>query len=733
MSAPDYRRSTADRVLPLRARRDLESVEVQFGGQSTYVVKDPVSGETYHFTAQEHRLLEALEQPMSLAALQRVLESEFAPQRAKIVELQQFVNRLYGQGLVVSDNPGQGSELKKRGEQNHRKRRLANLVQVLSVRLGGIEAGPIIDRLHGWFGWAFSRPAIFLWLAFVGYALISVLGNVGALSARVPALSELTKPSRLPAWIAAIAMVKVMHELGHAMACRHFGARPREIGVLLLAGAPALYCDVSDAWRLPSKWQRMAVSGGGMFVELVIAAAAALVWLHAEPGLLAALSLSLIVVCSVGTLLINANPLLRYDGYYLLSDWLETPNLAERARGLVSGAWRRWLLGDPPQDDPLVGPHKRRALWVYAIVSKVYTALVLVGIIVVMVKIAKPHHLQNLAYTVAAIALAGVVYGPVAAAVRTLANPSTRGRLRRVRLAATAGLFLGALALVCVLPITRRVTAPTIVVPAKSHPLFAVVAGELEFAAPAGATVAAGDVVARLRNPDLELTVAGKEGEVRERRARVEQLRILQTSLPGAAEKLPTAMAELAAAEAELTEERAMAESLVIRSPVAGRVWGPPAQTGKRSAEDSLPQWSGSPLDKRNRGAWIEPGTPVAVVAEGDAMVAWAGVEQGDVSAVELGQAVRVLADQQPTSILAGRVVQVSRQARDNSPAGARPPQVQAELLGDERYHVVEIELDASDAPLLPGARGTAKIATYRSTAGELVLMQLRRAFQRAM
>ncbi len=477
----------------------------------------------------------------------------------------------------------------------------------------------------------------------------------------------------------------------------------------------------------------MAVSSAGMFVELVIASAAALVWLHAEPGLLAAICLRLIVVCSVGTLLINANPLLRYDGYYLLSDWLEVPNLAERSRGVIGAAWRRWLFDEPPQADPLIGPHKRRALWVYAIVSKAYLTLVLAGIIVVFIKLARPHHLQNLAYTFAAIALAGLAYGPLSAAAKALGNPSARARLRPRRLAVAAGVLAIAAAAVLMFPVTRRVTAPTVVVPASSHPLFAVAAGELEFALPAGATVAAGDIVARLRNPDLELAVASQEGEVRERDAQVDQLRTLQGALPAASARLPTAMAELAAAVAQLAEERAMADSLVIRAPVAGRVWSPPVHKPAHGSIDALPQWSGSPLDDRNRGAWIDPGTPVAVVAADSGWVAWAGVEQADVAAVELGQTVRLLADQQPTSVMTGRVVQVSRRARENSPSDARQAAAQGELLGDERYHVVEIELDAADAPLLPGAHGTVKIATYTSTVGELVLMQLRRAFRRVI
>src|SRR5690606_34230172 len=150
-------------------------------------------------------------------------------------------------------------------------------------------------------------------------------------------------------------------------------------------------------------WRRIGVSAGGMFVELLIAAVAAIMWSRTEPGVVHAIALSLLIVCSVGTLAINANPLLRYDGYYLLSDLLEVPNLAERARGLLGGAWRRWLLGEPATVDPWLSPMKRRALWLYAIGSKLYMALVLSGLFILMLRVARPHQLQNVVYSIAAV------------------------------------------------------------------------------------------------------------------------------------------------------------------------------------------------------------------------------------------------------------------------------------------------------------------------------------------
>jgi putative peptide zinc metalloprotease protein len=722
----DYRRSAVDRELAVRARGDLQVVPVAFAGQSTFVVKDPVTGEAFHLSAEEHALLVALRQPASLKSLQRLLERQFAPCRATILELQQFVTRLYDQGLLVGDNPGQGSELLARGVQQRRRNRWSSLLAVLAVRIASFSAVRPIDGLYRACGWLCSRWAVLLAGVLVGAAALAAAARAPELAARMPQLRELMQPRYWPAWIAAIAGVKVLHELGHALTCRHFGARPQEMGVMLLVGAPTLYCDVSDAWRLPSKWQRMGVSSAGMGVELVIAAAALLGFLYAQPGLFSAICLSLVIVCSAGTLLVNLNPLLRYDGYYLLADWLEVPNLAERARGLPTAAWRQWLLGDRPQADALLGPRKRRALWAYAILSKAYLALVLAGACVLFLKLARPYHLENAVYTLAAVAVVGMAVRPAAAAARMVRNPATRARFRWLRLFAALVVLAAATAGVLLLPITRRVTAPVVLSPAKSHPLFAVAAGELQYAVAPGTLVEADEPIARLANPELELEVEKLRGKVREAELKLSQLETLRTTLPDAAALIPTTEAELADARAQLAEQEASAAKLVVRAPVAGRVLSPPDRQPPRAAPGALGQWSGSPLEAKNLGAWIEPGTPLAIIAEPAGWTAWAGVAQADVSAVEIGQPVRLSIDAQETKYLAGRVTHVARRARENraEPSAAVGP------LGDSRYHVVDVAIDEPDAALLPTGRGTAKIEAYRTTIGELLVTEFQQLFR---
>src|SRR5690242_1154672 len=136
----DHHRSAAERTLPLRMRADLQVIEVALGGDAAYVVKDPVAGESFHLTAEEYTLLDALREPASLRMLQRRLESQFAPRRASITQLQQFVSRLYEQGLLLGENPGQGVELLQRERERQRVERRMSWLQLLSIRLGGIDA-----------------------------------------------------------------------------------------------------------------------------------------------------------------------------------------------------------------------------------------------------------------------------------------------------------------------------------------------------------------------------------------------------------------------------------------------------------------------------------------------------------------------------------------------------------------------------------------------------------------
>ena len=719
-----YQLSTADRPLALCARPDIQPAPASFAGQAAYVLKDPLTLELFHLTAEEFFLFQAMRAKTTLGKLRREFQQRFAPRRITPEALQYGLNQLHGQGLLVSEAPAQGRELLQRADKRRRQEWLQSFLRLLSIRLGSIDATSFLDGLYGKVRWLFSLPMLTAAAMLVLYCVWILLGHASEVVARLPGLAELGQPRYWLLWLATIAVVKVVHELAHALTCKHLGGRCHEMGVLLLAFVPCLYCDVSDVWRLSSKWRRIAVSAAGMAIELVIAAAALVVWWHTQPGLLNIWCLSTVIICSIGTLAVNANPLVRYDGYYILSDLVEVPNLASRAQGLLSGKLRLWLLSQPPEEDPLLGPRRRRGLLLYAVAAKVYLTLLVLAIFVGLLTLVRPYRLENLVYTLGVVTLLGMMVAPMAGVWRIWRNPTTRLRLRGPRMGLLLAGIAAAVAAVLVWPIDRTVTGPVVFVPAEGQAVYAPIGGELVFATTAGTPVKRGDVLARLADPQVELALAQQEGEYQVRRVRYEQIQSLRVWDERSSTQIPTARAALADAEAQLAERRRQAQQLVLTAPVDGVVVAPPAVDATADDDGRLPTWSGSPLEARNAGCWIEPGTVLCTVADPDRLVALVAVDQADVPEIGPGLAVRILVASPPLRVLEGQVVEVARR-------GARRARTQPSMTqstGDAgKYHLVEVRLAVDDPLLLVGTRGTAKIEASHTTLGAIVSNQLRR------
>ena len=341
MSAPasDIYRSAASRPLRLRARSDLIAQRQRIGDRENWVVKDPLAMKYFRFRPEEYAILEMLDGRASLESVQQRFQRRFAPQQASTADLQQFIGSLHGMGLLLSDEPEQGPRLLHRKAKHRRQRILQQLTNPLYFRFRGIDPTWLLDRIYPAVRWAFS-PFVLLFGLLLGLAALSlVIVQYGTFRSRLPAFDEFFSLENALWFAAAIGGSKVLHELGHALTCRHFGGRCQGIGVLFLVFTPCLYCDVSDSWMLPSKWRRMAIAAAGMAVEWALAAVCTFIWWFGEPGLLNHLCLHLMFVCSVSTLMFNANPLMKYDGYYMLADFWETPTGRRLGRGAASGQW----------------------------------------------------------------------------------------------------------------------------------------------------------------------------------------------------------------------------------------------------------------------------------------------------------------------------------------------------------------------------------------------------------
>ncbi|MEM8945535.1 MAG: HlyD family efflux transporter periplasmic adaptor subunit [Planctomycetota bacterium] len=714
-----YQRSSIDRPLVLRARADIQRASVQFASQTNYVLKDPLTLEMFHLSAEEFFLFDSLKASMSIKQLQRAFESRFAPRKITSEQLQQGVNQLYSQGLLQSVASGQGSELLERDRRQRSADRWQSWLKLLSFRLGSIDATRLVDGLHRRLRWIYSLPVLVCVMIVIARALSIAIGQADEVVARLPTLAELAQPRYWLVWLASVALVKIVHEFAHAVTCKHVGGRCHEIGVLLLAMIPCLYCDVSDVWRVPSKWRRIAVSSAGMIAELVIAAVAIIAWWHTQPGLLNVCCLSLVVVCTVGTLLVNANPLLRYDGYYILSDLVEVPNLSGRAQGLFPAALRRWLLAEQTTADPMLTERQRRGLVFYALAARVYLTLVLISIFALLLAWARPYRLENLVYTIGVITLAGILFAPVRAAWQMWRNPATRYRVRRPRLAAALTVVLAMVAAGLWWPVTYAVRGPAVLVARSSSPVYAVASGELTFALPAGTRVSRGDVIARLENYDAELALTRQQGAYEVSLLRQQQLSTMRTWNEHAAEQLPTAVAESRDALEQLGQLQGKVEELTLRAPRDGVLIAPPDVSRDQSAEGVLSNWTGTPLQTRNLGSWVEAGTLIAQVADHEKFEALVMIDQADVEDVRTGQIVQLRPESSPWHLLEGEVIQVGRRSTNRLSDDV--------AIDPGKYHLAQVRLTAHDAPVLVGTRASAKIESRRLTLSSIVQTELGR------
>ncbi|HEY3965096.1 MAG TPA: hypothetical protein VGM05_11145 [Planctomycetaceae bacterium] len=727
---------STDRPVPLRVRPELTALAIDAAGGRCWRIKDPLSLEYFQLADDEYTVLMLLDGRTSLAEIKRQFEQRFAPQHLSLNRLQAFLAHLHGEGLALADTPDQGRQLLERRRSTARRGLTAALINPLAIRFRGVDPERFINWLYPRCRWLFTpwfgAVAVFLMVC----AGLLVVGQFERMSQRLPELHSFFTPAGI-LWLAiALGAAKVLHELGHALACRHFGGECHELGLLLLVFTPCLYCNVSDAWMLPGKWPRVAISAAGILVELFLASACLVLWWFSEPGLLNSVFLNVVLVCSIGTVVFNGNPLLKYDGYYMLSDMLEIPNLAEQANGL----WRRkawdWLAGERSQPPDRLSPGARRWLLAYAVFSGVYRVFVVAMILWFCWGLFAAWNLRVLGGGLVLCVLAGMALPPVAAAVQFLRDPVRRREAdpTRLRWALLAGLILAAG--LFLIPLPQRVTADFVLQPAGDRHVHVTVPGRLLRAVPAGTVVSAGDVIAELDSEPLrhEIDKLTRECDLLALRCRNLDARRAEDAEAAAA--IPTAAEELARARQRLDQRRQDQQRLRLRAPVDGVVF-PPAEVPETATDRrELPAWSRTPLDPRNIGCWLEAGTVLCIVGQPHEFEAMLVIGQSEIELVSAGQPVRLLVDELPGKILQGTVTEVAAVNLEAIPpelVGAHDTAVVRDSVGAlrpaETSYQARVTIPERDLPVSLRARGRAKIRVGSVPLGQQLYRLFRQTF----
>lgn len=660
---------TADtRPLPLRRRPDLTCCEQQFGGTTYWHIRDPIALRYFQLKPEEFAVLQMLDGTVSLRDIRRRFELRFAPQRINSAQLQSYLGMLHSSGLVISDTPGQAEFLMERQRRHHWKKLLGAVAGLLAIRLPGVDPHRFLNWLTPQCRFAFSRTCTIACLTLMLSALLLACLHSETLAARLPRFHELFSAGNL-FWLAiTLGTTKVLHELGHAVACRHFGANCHEMGLMFLVFTPCLYCNVSDAWMLPRRWQRIVISAAGVYVELTLASACLFLWWFSEPGPFNAACLNIVLVCSVSTVLFNGNPLLRYDGYYILSDLTDIPNLRQQASALIQNALARFFLGTDIGNQRLLPERRQGFLIGWSLAAVVYRIAVVWSILWFVYTVLKPYGLQPLATVVGIITVSSMVMTPLLQLLTLLRNPFWSRTVDWPRFRFRGMLALLILAGLLTLPLPCRVTAPAIIQAKGARSVYVTVPGRLLESTPPGRIVERGTVVGLLENLEIERSVAQLEGDITRLERQLDTLQRRRLRDPQAVESLiPTTQQQLGEKREELRQLRLDQERLVLRAPLRGTVLPPSERrnTGELLSESSsggqtLPSWSGTPLEAANLGATLEIGTEYCLIAPSREFEAIAAITESDVELVAVGQRVAVLTDHLADRWLSGTVTSIA-------------------------------------------------------------------------
>jgi putative peptide zinc metalloprotease protein len=668
-----------------------------FRGEKWYVVIDPLNNQFFRITEQAHAFLARLSSRATVQEVwQRCLEGDpdGAPGQEEVV---QMLAQLHEANLLRGELAPDTSRLLDRFSKRERQE-WKSWFSVTLLRFPLFDPDRLLVRLLPFLRWLISPLGAVLWLLVVGAAVKIGIDHAEQLRSQSEALLA---PANLPALFAGTILIKVLHEFGHAFACRRFGGEVHVMGIMLMYLTPVPYVDATASWAFRSKWERIFVAAAGMIVEFFVAALAMFCWAGTGEGVIHSVAFNMIWIASVTTLLFNANPLLRYDGYYLLADLLEMPNLQSRSMLMLRHLAERHLFGVRASLSPAHTRGEAIFFTVYGLASWIYRIVVFVGIAM---------FIGTRYFLLGTLIALGCVYSytvkPLWSFGHYLASSPRLSRVRRRAVLVSAGITAVLLAVLAWWPAPNRFRAPGILRAERYSEVFTGTPGTVaEVLAASGSLVRSGQPLVRLTSRELELELTAARAELA--RATAEEERAMNRN---AAELAPI-QSRRAVAEKRLKRIQEQELGLVVTAPQDGT-------------------WVSPQIDDR-RGQWIARGQLLgqmiddqefrfsAVISQDEAANLFSG--EMNLSEVRLiGQAdaalrvkvVRVIPAQQeilPSAALgwnAGGEVATSHQ--DAAGARAAEPffELRAIVAPDERVRLLHgrsgrIRIEMHPAPLL--------------------------------
>ena len=564
-------------VPPLRA--DLIIIKQFYEGRTFYVVKDPISLQYFRLTAEDYFLATLFDGRRTMTQVRAAYVERFPHLRLDYSdeEIDERVSRFANDLGLLQFLSVQGSRLKPRYDAMKKTKKQSKggfyklVNSVFFARFSVFDPDKLFGRMAKPIWWIWTKQSLWISISMVIAAIFVVYQKYDATGALMSRFFSVNNIALI--WITTI-IIKSIHELGHGLTCKHFGGEVHEVGVMLLVFTPYFFVNVSDSWVLPDRNKRILISAAGIYVELVLASLATFLWAVVQPGPFQQILWNIMVIASISTLIFNANPLMRFDGYYIMTDWIEVPNLSTKSRSFIGYQVKRLIFGSDYEDASMARlplPRRRFGLfYFYAVASYLYGYFVIYKLARYMGPHLAPFGLQKFATWFSVSALTAWVVMPFWSFMKSL--QLTRedwrpgGRLRRLGL--VGGGALAIFIVLCFLPhqlVVKRNVAVELASPEAIRPD---IEGFIQqIYVKEGDKVPPGGALALLSNRDVEQDLVQAKAQLAVAQANIQ--RSLAADQPG---ELREAQAIAARMQKRFADAQQNVDHLTLRSALGGTV-----------------------------------------------------------------------------------------------------------------------------------------------------------------
>ena len=554
MSTPLFSQSW-HRVAPLRPRirPHAQIHRHHYRGERWYVLQDHATGTFHRFQPSAHFIIGMMNGERTVDEIWQASLEHLKDDAPTQDELIQLMSQLHASDVLLCDVPPDAIELLQRYHRKQTAKFAQRWSSPLALRFPLVDPDRFLDRFVPFVRPAFGWVGVTVWAAVVISAAVLAVTHWPELSENVT--DRVLTPGNLLLLALIYPLIKLMHELGHALSTKVWGGEVHEMGVMLLVLMPIPYVDASAASAFRNRRRRVVVGAGGIIVELFLAGLAMFAWLNVQPGMLRSVAYNVMLIGGVSTLLINGNPLLRFDGYYILSDLLEIPNLSQRSQRQLRYLTDRYLFGVDAESQATAGGE---SAWLvsYGIAGAIYRLFLFTAIILFVAG-----RFFFIGVLLALWASFGLIARPIYKSVRyVLADPTlAQSRVRAVLTA--GGLLVVAVFVFFAVPVPSSTRAEGVIWIAEDSIVRAGADGFIdEVLVESGRPVRSGDALISSHDPVLSTQVLVWELRVEELRLREDALRVSDQVAADIAAQ------EIVAAEAELDRVRQEHDALTMRA-----------------------------------------------------------------------------------------------------------------------------------------------------------------------